>query len=598
MKDVVILHWNTLTSPDHHARRIAEFLGAEVTVVSLAAAPNAGSLQQRVPRCTALIVHIETLVRVAAELDDGPQGLLELTALATHVFIYGFQPTHPHSLILQVLSLGSLTAVERLTTSEATFCVADTDRQRCGPFTGLSIQGADPTRDACFVDAPPRPGKTALVRVADRPFFVCVDHSGSHVFFLACTELADLDERVLREASLVPWFSRLIPLMIFLRNALGDRLWHSEDARACFIIDDPLLKNRYGFLEYRRLLEAIGKTKFSVCIAFIPWNYWRSSKQVADLFSGATRTLSLAVHGCDHTRAELAATACELLYGKARLGLARMRLHRDISGIPFDNVMVLPYGLFSPQALEVLSACGYLAAIGAGLIPSDIPQALTLRHLLDAAITSFGDFPLFMRLRPVDIPGFAFALFLGKPALLVAHHDYFGKGYEALTNLSKQLNDLDDRLEWSNLGNVCSRVCLKRVTPQGDVHVRFYTDRFWLANNGTRTQTFLLSRRRTPKGPLPEVTVNGRPHAREQRNDTLVFNLSLDPGQQADIRILPRPPATAAPDLWQPTFAYRAKVFVACALREIRDNYVHTNRLLAALLSRVYNPGRQQPDDH
>ncbi len=584
-KDIVVLNWKTPASSDNNARRIAESLGAEVTVLSWAAARDVESIKQRVPPCIALIVHIETLVQIAGEFET-VQGLLELTDLAAHVFIYGFGPTDRHASILQVLSLGSLTAVERLPAADMTFRVADTYREWCGSFTGLSVGAADPRRDACFVDGTPRPGKAVLVRVAGRPFFARVDHGGSDVFFLACSELADLDEEIPWKVGLVPWFSRLMPLMVFLRKALGNRIWHSDCAQACIIIDDPLLKKRYGFLEYRRLLHAMGELGFSICIAFIPWNYRRSRKEIADLFLTAPPSLSLCIHGCDHIGAEFAAKAFELLCGKARLALVRMRLHSQLSGIPFDDVMVFPQGLFSSQALKALGTCGYLAAVNTDLCPSDMPQVLTLRRLLDIAVTWFGDFPLFGRHYPGDPAEFAFDLFLGKPALVVEHHGYFREGYEALRSFAKQLNDLDERLEWSNLGTICSRACLKRVTPQGDVHVRFYASRFWLENNGTRTQTFLLSRRRTPEGSLPEVTVNGRQWAREQRGDSLIFNVSLEPGQQADIRILSHDAAAFVS--WQPTLTLRAKVFTRRVLCEFRDNYVQTNRPLAALMSTVY----------
>jgi len=121
IKDIVVLHWKSLTPSDNNARRIAELSGAEVTVVSLAAARDVESIKQCVPRCIALIVHIETLVQIAAELDTAVHGLLELTALAAHVFIYGIGQTDHHALVLQVLSLGSLIGVERLPTTDSTF---------------------------------------------------------------------------------------------------------------------------------------------------------------------------------------------------------------------------------------------------------------------------------------------------------------------------------------------------------------------------------------------------------------------------------------------------------------------------------------------
>ena len=45
------------------------------------------------------------------------------------------------------------------------------------------------------------------------------------------------------------WFSRLMPPLMFLRYAFGDCCWQAGKKLACFIVDDPLLHDRHGFLE-------------------------------------------------------------------------------------------------------------------------------------------------------------------------------------------------------------------------------------------------------------------------------------------------------------------------------------------------------------
>jgi hypothetical protein len=583
--NVVVLCWKTPAPSENNARKIAEFLGVEVTVVAAATAPDIASIRQLIPPCAALLIHADTLVRMAEVLATGVSGLLSLIDLAAHVFIHGFEPTDRHACVLRTLTSDRLLGVEPLPTADMNFRIADNHREWCGQFSGLSVQGIDRTRDAGFREGAPQEGQAVLVRAAGRPFFVRIGCGTSKVFLTACNELADLDEKVSCGGGLLPWFSRLVPMMIFLRSALGEHVWHSDCPRACFIIDDPLLTHRYGFLEYAKLLETMGKLRFSACIAFIPWNYRRSRQQIADLFSTAPSALSLCIHGCDHTKAEFAAARFDLLCGKAQLALDRMNVHTRLSGIPFDDVMVFPQGLFSCEAVKALEARGYLSAINTDLCPSNLPQALTLRDLMEVAVTAFADFPLFGRHYPRDPAEFAFDLFLGKPALVVEHHGYFRDGHEALGIFVKRLNALDERLEWTNLATICSRACLKRVTPHGDVHLRFYTNRFQFMNVGTQTQTYLLFRQRTSDGPLPAVTVNGRPCAREQKESSLIIRLSLGPGQKADIRILSDdlPEALAFP--WKPTRVHNAKVFVRRTLCELRDNHVETNRLLGGLLS-------------
>jgi hypothetical protein len=260
-----------------------------------------------------------------------------------------------------------------------------------------------------------------------------------------------------------------------------------------------------------------------------------------------------------------------------------MQAHSKLSGLPFDDVMVFPQGLFSSEAMKALDSCGYLAAVNTNLCASNTPQALALRDLLGVAVTAFADLPLFGRRYPRDPAEFAFDLFLGKPALVVEHHGYFRDGHQALNTFVNRLNDLDERLEWTNLATICSRACLKRVGPHGDVHVRFYTNRFQIMNAGTQTEAYLLSRQRTSRGPLPPVTVNGRPCARAQEGDSLKISLSLNAGQSADIKVFSGDSDAAVS--WNPTGIHNAKVFVRRILCELRDNHVEISRLLGRLLS-------------
>lgn len=585
-KDVVVLSWKTVTSSDRNARKIAEFFGADVEAVCLTACDE--SIKRSVPACDALIVHIETLGRLAAELGSATAYVSTLTDSARHVFVYGCESTEHENSILEILSSGSLSAIEPLSATDAEFRVVDARPEWSGPFTGLSVGTASRGRDACFVDGAPHQEKSVLIQLAGRTFFAHINRGESDLFFSACGELADLDTTISGKVNLLQWFSRLVPLMMFLKKALGNRIWHSEYDQACIIIDDPLLKRRYGFLEYQKLRESMEQQRFSASIAFIPWNYRRSHKQIADLFIRNSPFLSICVHGCDHTGAEYAATSADLLCGKSRLAFARMRLHSQLSGVPFDDVMVFPQGLFSSQALKALDTCGYLAAVSTDPAPSDIPQVLRLRHLLDVANTSFDGFPLFGRHYPRDVAEFAFDLFLGKPALVVEHHGYFKEGYEPLESFVRQMNALVERLEWSNLATVCSRACLKRVTRQGDVAVRLYVNRFVLTNKGHKAQTYRLSRQRPVNAPLPVVMVNGIQCESEVQNDSLTFTLSLEPAQTADIRIVSGDPQKVDSPAWRPTAAYQAGVFTRRVLSEFRDNYVSKNRPLAAILAIVY----------
>jgi hypothetical protein len=585
---VVVLGWESATS-DRNAFKIAAFLGADVRCVSITPT-NLGdeqSIARQVPRCRCLVTDAESLARVAEAMPSGVSGLRSLISPAEHVCIFGWQPTERHAAILQALSSGGLVGVQPQRDMHAAFEVAEGHRRWSGQFSGLSVRAGEARRENVFVEGSGETGPSVMIRLGCEPFFVRTELGGTQVYFLASSELADLDQKVRRGTRPLEWFSRLVPLMMFLRGALAEGVWHNDRPQACFIIDDPLLQHRYGHFEFRRLMEAMRRQEFALCIAFIPWNYRRSRKEVAELLKSCGMPY-LCVHGCDHTGGEFSTRDVESLRGKAQLALERMRSHSRSSGVPFDEVMVFPQGSFSVEALKALSSAGYLAAINTYLQPSTVPEGLELRDVLSVAVTQFADFPLFGRHYPEGLDDFAFDLFLGKPALVVEHHGYFRNGYGALQAFVARLSALDERLEWTNPATICSRTCLTRTAGNGDVHVQFYTRHFHMKNDGRQTRRYLLVRRQTGERASLSVTIDGRVWDHELRDGNLEIRVSLEAEQTAEIKIIPGEPDTTSPLCWQ-TPAYKTKVRVRRMLSEIRDNYVDTNRVLNGIISIVRN---------
>jgi hypothetical protein len=584
--NVAVLVWETAMAVDENARKLASFLGAEAAILPVSSACTVDAIRQLIPPGAAVVVRAEVLERLAESL-GGHSALATLFGRGSQVLVYGFEATPSNALLLRVLSGEALKGVDGLPQFVQGFTVASNHRNDCGAFSGLSVRGVDSARDACFREGTPHQEQSVLIRAGQGVFCVRVECGRADFWLSACSELADIDETFRPEAGLLPWFSRLVPFVMFLRRALGKRLWHSERADACLIIDDPLLKARYGFLDYLEFAASVAQHGFSASIAFIPWNYRRSRKRVAELFCGEQRTFSLCVHGCDHTGGEFATADSGVLRAKARLALERMQAHAKLSGVPFDKVMVFPQGLFSREALEALDVCGYVAAINTGLCPSADPEALKLRDVLDVAVGKFGGFPLFARHYPRELAEFAFDLFLGKPALVVEHHGYFRAGLTELAAFVAQLNKLDARLEWRSPEAICSEACLQRTTASGDIEVRAYTNLFRLTNRGTQAENLVILRQWSEQRSLPAVRLGGRDSVAERDRDHLRIRLSLKPGETTEINLVPERVSEAAPSRWKPGRKYKGKVFVRRMLSEFRDDYVDTNPFLTHLLSRV-----------
>jgi hypothetical protein len=578
---VILLSGSQTEWSDSNVIKIVEFMGGSVRTVRPAAGGQA-ALEESIGSGACVIAQAKTF----ASAINADQLLQSVTRSAANCLIYGFDSVPEHARLISKLTCSSLKGVQSADSAEAQFSVAADGREIGRQFTGLTFGRTDPAHDSWFIEEASTQVYSTLIKVDQKPFFVRVQAGRCQMFLLACRTVADLDTPC-SQPGIVPFFSRLAPLIMFLRHALQRGIWHNDNPRACFIIDDPLLKERHGFLNYQKLLELMGRERFSTSIAFIPWNYRRSQKCVAEMFAPRTSGYSLCVHGCDHTAGEFGAPDAVVLREKAERALRWMGRHREMSGLPFDNVMVFPGGVFSAEALNVLGPSGYLAAINSTAFPvASKGLTLRLRELLDVAVLRFSNFPLFVRRYPKDMAEVAFDLLLGRPALLVEHHDYFRDGYDAIVQVARTVSAVDVKLEWMGLAEICSTACLKKVEGNGEIQVRFYCDRFRLFNSDERAQRFVLWRRQGPAALPSGLTINGQPTRYEHLGEDLRLTLSLEPGATAEISIerqsQERPTLSLAPKPLK-----RAGVFARRHLCEFRDNYVHTNRLLNQMAGRA-----------
>jgi hypothetical protein len=528
-------------------------------------------------------------VLAAATIPEGDSvagWVASLTNAASHCFLFGFEANRACDRLLQELTGGTVKTVEMLASRTGRFEVTTEEDDFCRQLSGLAFNADLHGSRSVFVEGGNDSACPVLIRIDGKPLLLRTRYRNIGLTLLASDEIVDTDESFKGRAPMAGFFSRLAPLLMFLRQVGGDRFWHNESPRACFILDDPLLKPRYGFLNYESLLSSMRKEGFSTSIAFIPWNHRRSDKYVADLFRRSSAHLSLSIHGCDHTGAEFASTDIAFLRGQATRSLQWMTSHRRLTGVGFDDVMVFPQGQFSTVAMKVLQSCGYLAAVNSTGRPVDGEEnCLRLRDLLDVAITRFSGFPLFVRHYPDDVVGLAVDLFLGKPVLLVEHHGYFRDGYESLASVVRMLRTMEPGLEWTNLSTICSRASWVRRLESGELLVRFYADRFKLHNNTSDSRCYLLQYQRGGESPA-SIEVDGVAVDRTLAAEGAVARVELRAGQVANVEVC-RERGPAASILPRRALAWRAKVAARRYLSEFRDNHLDRHPFLKRVVSQV-----------
>jgi hypothetical protein len=551
---------------DCNLARLAEFAGLAPTVVgSLAEAASS--------RCEAVAMHSSVVAQAlrghtAREVVDSIFDGLKAA------FVYGF-PLGGRDTTARTLSGKAFSGASEVGFPGVEYrFAADTV---CRQLRGISFQTGWDERNRTFDDAAASDSITTLISANERPYFARVRHGRCEVFLCAGAEIADIDSFATPEDPRAEILPTVLPFLMFLKYAFAGACWENPYPRATLIIDDPLLRRRYGFLEHEKLLANLESHGFAATIAFIPWNYRRSSPRIAEMFSRNSDRLSICVHGCDHTGAEFGDTNESVLRSKAGIALERVRLHEKLTGLSAEPVMVFPQGVFSRAAMPALQTGGFLAAVNSELFPCDAHEKeLTLRDLLSVAIETDG-FPLFGRRYPESLLGFALDLFLGKPALIAAHHDNFRSGYSQICSFAGELRAVEPALRWAPLQQALESTALYRRTSPTNGQVRSFTDSLQLKNPYAERVTFNVRRNVGSNIAVREILVDGLPIRHEIEDGRLRAEVTLDAGASANVTLVRR----TAPDIY-PAGTARYDVLVAAQrlLSEFRDNYLASNNAL------------------
>jgi hypothetical protein len=378
---------------------------------------------------------------------------------------------------------------------------------------------------------------------------------GAPVFVTIGTTVPDLNQPVnghfydVREH-----FLTVAPFVMFLKWAFRDVCWMPRESGACLIVDDPLLRPKYGFFDFSRIDQQMRQHSFTTNIAFIPWNRRRTSQRTIDLVRSSAGRLSLSVHGCDHTAGEFAVRHVPLLNMKAALARARMEELTARTGIPHELVMVFPQGRFSRESMEVLQSHRFVAVVNTEITPDDgLSECPTVRDCWDVALLRYGNLALFTRRYPWHgLENFAFDLLLGKPCLMVEHHEFFKDDGRNIVNFIDTLNALNCQLQWRSLSDVLERSYKWKRADDGMIRVRMFANKLVLENESPHDRSYRV-----------EKADHGR---------VVTFDVRVGAG---DRTMLDRTCRTSnGATTVRQSAKVRAKVALRRYLSEIRDNYV------------------------
>jgi hypothetical protein len=416
---------------------------------------------------------------------------------------------------------------------------------------------------------------------------VFLQKNTSAYFFWTTSSIFDVERPLAKEIEFEEAIDQYIPAIIFIKFGFGKHSWHSPMIGADIIIDDPLLWKRYGMIDFEKLLSLATQKRFHVTVAFIPWNYWRTSKSAAKWFWKFRRWFGICAHGCDHSLGEFKSKHYSELLGRAHVAARHMDLMKEKTGMPWDRLMVCPREEFTEEALRAFADSNqYSGLLSSGCIPRDSEiKTVRGRNLLSPVQDAYFGFPIFKRHYWKDISAFALAAFLGKPAILVEHHEFFGDGCHALNGFLEQLRAVSGRVRWQGAGDLARTTFRCRLSFDGMYEIQFFADEFVLELPEARNSDAKLFRKVPDDVQIEAVEVGGRgvPFTREGGFVKFTGAVDANGALEVKIRRVPVLQSYTVPSGWR----YNARVAVRRALSELRDRWFSRNRTLLKLANRV-----------
>jgi hypothetical protein len=339
---------------------------------------------------------------------------------------------------------------------------------------------------------------------------------GHQIIFLACATSGP--RNVIGSQDVVSAFLRIAPAMMFVRYCGGELGWHALHYYANFTIDDPWLREPYGYVDYEGLLGEMEKHHFHTTIAFIPWNFNRSQPEVVSLFRNHPDRFSIVVHGNNHAHKEFTdyrSKSMAVQVGDLQQALARMERFRKLTGIPYDKVMIFPHSIAPEQTLGALKTYNYLATVNASNVPQNAISPAGLSEILRPVTLSFEGFPSISRYsteEQVSEAYVAISQFLGNPLFFYDHSNHFSKGIGAFDHVADEVNKLEPATEWRSLGEIVRHLYFVKLRDDSNYDVLAFSNNICLESTAGRSLTFYVQKQEIGGQAIASVTVDGRIH--------------------------------------------------------------------------------------
>ena len=566
----------SLSPDDRRLTRLLDFFGVSWTALDLDQACDEAVRGAQYCLLSSAPVMAEVL-----QHGEAPPGCPAWLRGANSVYLYGFQDTPACNRLLRTLcgdpeaSLGKFEAPWSLS-------VTCDSPEMCGPLSGLRFPVAGVESEPVFHIRASGEEFRSIITAGHAIQFFSARCAGVPFYVSASSNIIDITERSATYFDVKKYACSAVPAAMYIRWAFRAACWTAAETSACLIIDDPPLTTRYGHLDFREALALMKKHGFATTIAFIPWNWRRTDRTAVELFRQNADRLSLCIHGCDHTGAEFASRSTALLSRRSKTANHRMKLLRERDGLHYDPAMVFPQGAFSPEVGRALKLNGFVAAVNTEVAPLDsAANETTIADLWSVANTRYGGFPIFSRRYPSHgVENFAFDGLLGKPCLVVGHHEAFRDHGRQLVGFIATLNALNWDLRWRTLGAALRHSYRVRRGCDETNSIQMFAEELVVENRSPGPWRAIVFKDEQEPECVRSIQVGDREVAVSAAAGQLQIDVTLAPGDSKTVRVLYSDDLELGPSY--DGVAYEIKVAIRRYLSEFRDNYVSRSDFLAS----------------
>ena len=575
----LLLRGDSGSADDERLVTILDFFGIPWVALTTAQAGD-GDVSSVVAGLSRFSI-LTSAATLAVILPSGDSATLpEWMSGAAAIYVYGFQSTDICRQLLGIITTDPEADIRILGAQSLPASISSDFPEICGPMSGLQVPLQPGAAHAALTIKPGSRELKSIVAVPEGHLFARTT-VGKVPFFLDASEsIVDIHQRAAIYFDVKKCFAGAVPLVMVLMSAFREICVAPARTNACVIIDDPLLQQRYGFLNFRELLQLMEKLNFATSIAFIPWNWRRSHRGTVSDFQANRQKLSICIHGCDHSGAEFATRAPGLLNGLLKTANSRMEGLWKKTGLAHDRVMVFPQGSFSPEAVLALKSNGFVAAVNTEIAPAGkTANETTIADLWSVAILRYGQFPIYTRrYMHHGIENFAFDGLLGKPCFVVGHHELLRDHGKNLADFIARLSSLHWNLSWRTVGDAVIR-SYRMQRRDGMIRLKMFAEQTIFENREPIPLQITVVKDEPGIKIIKNVTFNGENVNYSFADGCLQFVIQVAPESVADIRcnyheVVAPPVAGAKPVVG------RVKVAARRYLSEFRDNYLARNDLV------------------